>query len=120
MCSTRVLVLLALLVGGAHCFSWDIVVGDEKQLNFYLNGTLTHAEQIPHAAQIRSVTYDPVRFRVLFADKNSKISSFDLSTRKTQHLFTKKTSEDVAVSLAYDPVSQFYSCTMPIGYTRSH
>ncbi|KAJ8706729.1 hypothetical protein PYW07_012807 [Mythimna separata] len=108
MYSTRVLVLLALLVGFAHCFSWDIVVGGAKQLHFYYDGTLTHTEEIPSVTRITSVTYDPVHYRVLFTDVNypsMTISSFDLSTRKTQSLFTKR-EEDYYVRVVYDPVTQ--------------
>ncbi|KAJ8706688.1 hypothetical protein PYW07_012766 [Mythimna separata] len=108
MYSTRVLVLLALLVGFAHCFSWDIVVGGDKQLHFYNNGTLTHTEEIPSATRITSVTYDPVHYRVLFTDVTTSsmtIYSFDLLTRKIQSLFTK-TSNDHYERVVYDPVTQ--------------
>ncbi|KAJ8706717.1 hypothetical protein PYW07_012795 [Mythimna separata] len=108
MLSTRVLALLALLVGFAHCFQWDIVVGGDKQLHFYYNGTLTHTEEIALATQISSVTYDPVHYRVLFTDVTTSsmtICSFDLLTSKIQSLFTT-TSKDNFVRVVYDPVTQ--------------
>ncbi|KAJ8706687.1 hypothetical protein PYW07_012765 [Mythimna separata] len=108
MHSTRVVAVLTLVVGLAHCFPWDIVVGGDKQLYFYYNGTLTHTEEIPLATQITSVTYDPVHYRVLFTDVNNpsmKICSFDLSTRKIQSLLTTKT-DSTFVRVVYDPVTQ--------------
>ncbi|KAJ8706703.1 hypothetical protein PYW07_012781 [Mythimna separata] len=108
MLSTRVLALLALLVGFAHCFQWDIVVGGDKQLHFCYNGTRTLTEEIPLATQITSVTYDPVHYRVLFTDFNypsMTIYSFDLLTSKIQSLFTKR-AEDKNVRVVYDPVTQ--------------
>ncbi|KAJ8706705.1 hypothetical protein PYW07_012783 [Mythimna separata] len=108
MYNTRVLVLLALLVGFAHCFSWDIVVGGDKQLHFYYDGTLTHTEEIPSVTRITSVTYDPDHYRVLFTDVNYPsmiISSFDLATRKIQSLLTTITDSSY-VRVVYDPVTQ--------------
>ncbi|KAJ8706710.1 hypothetical protein PYW07_012788 [Mythimna separata] len=107
MHSTRVVAVLTLVVGLAHCLSWDIVVGGDKQLHFYYNGTLTHTEEIA-ATQITSVTYDPVHYRVLFTDVNYPsmiMSSFDLATRKIQSLFTT-TSNDYYMRVVYDPVTQ--------------
>ncbi|KAJ8705976.1 hypothetical protein PYW07_010753 [Mythimna separata] len=109
MSSTRVLTLLALLVGSVHCFSWDIVVGGDKELAFYYNGTLTHTEGIPSAYYIQSVTYDPVQYRVIFADNNNltiTISSFDLSTRKIQPLMIRKSKGDYIIRVVYDFVTQ--------------
>ncbi|KAJ8706693.1 hypothetical protein PYW07_012771 [Mythimna separata] len=108
MHSTRVVAVLTLVVGLAHCFPWDIVVGGDKQLHFYYDGTLTHTEEIPSVTQITSVTYDPVLYRVLFTDVNypsMTISSFDVATRKKQSLFTKR-AEDKYVRVVYDPVTQ--------------
>ncbi|KAJ8706699.1 hypothetical protein PYW07_012777 [Mythimna separata] len=108
MHSTRVVAVLTLVVGLAHCFPWDIVVGGDKQLYFYYNGTLTHTEEIPLATQITSLTYDPVHYRVLFTDVNypsMTISSFDLSTAKIQVLLTTKT-QSYFVRVVYDPVTQ--------------
>ncbi|KAJ8706696.1 hypothetical protein PYW07_012774 [Mythimna separata] len=109
MHSTRVVAVLTLVVGLAHCFSWDIVVGGDKQLNFYYNGTLTHTEKVPLVTEITSVTYDPVHYRVLFTDINSSkmtISSFDLSTRKIQSLYFTESKYDLYVRVVYDPVKQ--------------
>ncbi|KAJ8707765.1 hypothetical protein PYW07_011442 [Mythimna separata] len=103
----RVLVLIVLLVGLVHCFNWDIVVGGNKQLEFYHHGTLTHTENIPSAIRITSVTYDPVHYRLLFTDYNSptmSIFSFDLSTRKIQLLLTA--SSNYYPRAVYDPVTQ--------------
>ena len=88
----------------------DIVMGIEKRLEFYYNGTLKHTEDIPSAKNIKSTTYDPVHYRVIFADiiiitPSVSISSFDLSTRKIQHLVTRTTTSE-SVSVAYDPVTQ--------------
>ncbi|KAJ8706691.1 hypothetical protein PYW07_012769 [Mythimna separata] len=108
MHSTRVVAVLTLVVGLAHCFQWDIVVGGDKQLVFYYNGTLMHTEEIPLVTRITSVTYDPVRYRVLFTDvnyPNMTIYSFDLLTSKIQSLFTT-TSNDPYVRVVYDPVTQ--------------
>ncbi|KAJ8706689.1 hypothetical protein PYW07_012767 [Mythimna separata] len=105
MHSTRVVAVLTLVVGLAHCFSWDIVVGGDKQLHFYYNGTLTHTEEIPLVTRITSVTYDPVHYRVLFTDYPSMISSFNLATRKIQSLFTE-TPNDNYVRVVYDPITQ--------------
>ncbi|KAJ8706714.1 hypothetical protein PYW07_012792 [Mythimna separata] len=108
MHSTRVVAVLTLVVGLAHCFQWDIVVGGDKQLHFDYNGTLTHTEEIPSATDITSVTYDPVHYRVLFTYvnyPNMTISSFDLSTRKIQSLLTTKTDSRY-VRVVYDPVTQ--------------
>ncbi|KAJ8706697.1 hypothetical protein PYW07_012775 [Mythimna separata] len=108
MHSTRVVAVLTLVVGLAHCFPWDIVVGGDKQLHFYYNGTLTHTEEIPLVTGITSVTYDPVHYRVLFTDvnyPNMTIYSFDLLTSKIQSLFTT-TSNDPYVRVVYDPVTQ--------------
>ncbi|KAJ8707803.1 hypothetical protein PYW07_011480 [Mythimna separata] len=104
----RVLALIVLLVGLVHSFSWDIIVGGHKQLQFYQNGTLTHTELIPSAHFIASVTYDAVHYRLLFADYNSptiSISSFDPSTRKIQLLVTR-TSNGYYPRVVYDPVTQ--------------
>ncbi|KAJ8706701.1 hypothetical protein PYW07_012779 [Mythimna separata] len=108
MHSTRVVAVLTLVVGLAHCFPWDIVVGGQKQLHFYYNGTLTHTEEIASATQITSVTYDPVHYRVLFTDvnyPNMTIFSFDLSTAKIQVLLTTET-DSFYVRVVYDPVTQ--------------
>ncbi|KAJ8706719.1 hypothetical protein PYW07_012797 [Mythimna separata] len=108
MHSTRVVAVLTLVVGLAHCFQWDIVVGGDKQLHFYYNGTLTHTEEIASATQITSVTYDPVHYRVLFTDVTTSsmtIYSFDLLTRKIQSIFTE-TVKDYNVRVVYDPVTQ--------------
>ncbi|KAJ8707816.1 hypothetical protein PYW07_011493 [Mythimna separata] len=109
---TSVLVSIALLIGLVHSFSWDIVVGRTKQLLFYYNGTLTHTEDLPstyHYNEVQSVTYDPVQNRILFSAKmyypNISISSFNLSTRKIQILFTRPQGNS---RVAYDPVTQLY------------
>ncbi|KAJ8704745.1 hypothetical protein PYW07_011933 [Mythimna separata] len=106
----RVSVLIVLLVGlvQVHCFSWDVVLGNDRQLEFYNNGTLTHTEDVvPSSRIVESVTYDPVHYRLLFTDSDGSaksISSFDLSTRKTQRLLT--TTADYSTRVAYDPVTQ--------------
>ncbi|KAJ8715687.1 hypothetical protein PYW07_010169 [Mythimna separata] len=113
MFRTCVLMLLWLIAKVVSPFPWDVVVGGDKQLYFYNNGTLTHTEEIPLVTQITSVTYDPVNYRVLFADANNyfvtypnvTISSFDLSTRKIKSLFTNS-SKDYYVRVVYDPVTQ--------------
>ncbi|KAJ8735366.1 hypothetical protein PYW07_006986 [Mythimna separata] len=108
MCGARVLVLLALLVSSAMSFSWDIVVGGDKTLNFYFNGTLTHTKYLPDpTSSIESVTYDPINYRVLFSHFNAAaetISSFDLRTRDIKPVFTKKPTSYVRV--VYDHVTQ--------------
>lgn len=105
---TRVLVLLALFVGLAHSFSWDVVVAEKNRLNFYYNEDLKHTEDIPGATNINSVTYDAVNNRLLFSDINKpsiSISSFDLSSMTTQLLYTKK-SEARTMRVVYYPVTQ--------------
>ncbi|KAJ8707899.1 hypothetical protein PYW07_011576 [Mythimna separata] len=108
MCGARVLALLELLVSSATSFSWDIVVGGDKQLNFYSNGILTHTEHVPdNTSTIESVTYDPIHYRLLFSQFNSTtevIYSFDLSARDIQPVFTKNTTSYVRV--VYDYVTQ--------------
>ncbi|KAJ8707715.1 hypothetical protein PYW07_011392 [Mythimna separata] len=108
MCGARVLALLVLLVSSARSLSWDIVVGSGQQLKFYFNGTLTHTEIIPSAHEIHSVTNDPVQYRVLFADYNyvnMLIYSFDISTKTTQHLLTRKNA-GYYLRVVYDPLTQ--------------
>ncbi|KAJ8707837.1 hypothetical protein PYW07_011514 [Mythimna separata] len=105
----RVLTLIVLLIGLVHSFSWDIVVGGNKQLEFLHQGTLTHTELIPSANKITSVTYDAVHYRLLFTDWNSptmSISSYDLSTRKIQVLVTRQSINYPRV--VYDPVTQAF------------
>ncbi|KAJ8705401.1 hypothetical protein PYW07_011228 [Mythimna separata] len=98
---------IVLLVGHVHSFPWDIVVSSGKQLEFYFSGTLTHTEIIPSAHEIHSVTYDPVQYRVLFVNRNTDnlIYSFDISTKKTQHLITR-TWDRHYLRVVYDPVTQ--------------
>ncbi|KAJ8707828.1 hypothetical protein PYW07_011505 [Mythimna separata] len=103
----RVLALIVLLVGLVHSFSWDIVVGRNKQLEFLHHGTLTHTELIPSANMITSVTYDAVHYRLLFTDRNSpivSIYSYDLSTRNIQVLVTR--TSHYTPRVVYDPVTQ--------------
>ncbi|KAJ8707784.1 hypothetical protein PYW07_011461 [Mythimna separata] len=108
---TSVLVLIALLIGLVHSFSWDIVVGRTKELRFYYNGTLTHTQDLPSTYnEVQSVTYDPVQNRVIFVAimdyPTISISSFNLSTRQIQILFTRP--QGYYARVAYDPVTQLY------------
>ncbi|KAJ8707565.1 hypothetical protein PYW08_010817 [Mythimna loreyi] len=108
MRSARVLLLLALVVEHVHSFSWDFVVGGDRQLHFYYeNGSLTHTENISLARWITSVTYDPVHYRMLLSDYRGSatfIYSFDLTTRDIDHLVTRTTNNIVRV--VYEPVTQ--------------
>ncbi|KAJ8707865.1 hypothetical protein PYW07_011542 [Mythimna separata] len=104
----RVLALIVLLIGLVHSFSWDVVVGGDKQLEFYHHGTLTHTELMPSANMTTSVTYDPVHYRLLFTDYHYltvSIYSFDLSTRKIQVLVTRP-SNGYYLQVVYDPITQ--------------
>ncbi|KAJ8707713.1 hypothetical protein PYW07_011390 [Mythimna separata] len=108
MFRASLLTLLWLFVELSQQLSFDIVVGGHNKLEFYLNGTLTHTEIITSAHEIHSVTYDPVQYRVLFADYNTTnllIYSFDISTNKTQHLLTRKNAGHY-LRVVYDPLTQ--------------
>ncbi|KAJ8705887.1 hypothetical protein PYW07_010664 [Mythimna separata] len=117
MCITRVLALLAMLVGLAESFPWDVVVGGkEKTLEFYNNGILTHTEDITSANDISAIAYDPVHYRLLVFDYNSAnynrqkstvtIFSFDLSTRNIRTILTKKANGYLISRTIYDPVTE--------------
>ncbi|KAJ8705948.1 hypothetical protein PYW07_010725 [Mythimna separata] len=109
MCITRVLALLALLVGLAEPFSWDIVVAGNKQLEFYHNGLLTHLQDIPSAKNIASVTFDPVHYKVIFCDyigNGMAIYSFDLTTRKIEHIISRYFDAALPINVVYDAVTQ--------------
>ncbi|KAJ8705991.1 hypothetical protein PYW07_010768 [Mythimna separata] len=109
---TGVLVWLALLVGLANSFPWEIVVANETILRFYNNGTLTHTEEMKSARYITSVTYDPVHNRVFFTDDMNPImtiSSFDLSTRKIETI-VNTTSIGGYFRVIYEPVTNVLFC----------
>ncbi|KAJ8705956.1 hypothetical protein PYW07_010733 [Mythimna separata] len=100
--------VLALFVGFVRSFSWDIVEGGDKQLQFYYNGTLTHTENITSATKITSVTYDPFQYSVYFVDyKDSDMSiySFDLTTKTIQPLVTRKAGLYATEKIVYDPLT---------------
>ncbi|KAJ8735029.1 hypothetical protein PYW08_014279 [Mythimna loreyi] len=109
MSITRVLGFLAMLIGFAHCFSWDIVVAGNKQLNFYSNGMHTHTEEIAAATKIASITYDPIGYRLLFINENhlnTTMSIYDLTTGKIQTVYKVKSTVTELEVIAYEPVTQ--------------
>ncbi|KAJ8708142.1 hypothetical protein PYW08_010508 [Mythimna loreyi] len=108
MYSSCVLTLVTLLVRSTHSFLWEIVVSEITRLDFYYNGTITHTENIPFANYITSVSYDPVHYRVFFADfidPGISISSYDLTTGKIKKLGTRK-SYGYYARVVYDPITQ--------------
>ncbi|KAJ8708141.1 hypothetical protein PYW08_010507 [Mythimna loreyi] len=112
MYSSCVLTLVTLLVRSTHSFLWEIVVSEITRLDFYYNGTITHTENIPFANYITSVSYDPVHYRVFFADfidtgidGDISISSYDLTTGKIKKLGTRK-SYGYYARVVYDPITQ--------------
>ncbi|KAJ8707806.1 hypothetical protein PYW07_011483 [Mythimna separata] len=100
----RVLALIVLLVGLVHSFSWDIVVGGNKQLEFYHHGTLTHTEVIPSVKKIYSVTYDPVNYRYIYWITDYEIERARLDGSEREVLITGTVYK--RLSLAIDQQTQ--------------
>ncbi|KAJ8705142.1 hypothetical protein PYW08_012462 [Mythimna loreyi] len=111
MHSARVVAATVLLVGLVQCFPWDFVVSRNKGLHFYYeNGALTHTENISFVDRIASVAYDPVHYRLLFADERgltSIIYSLDLTTGEVNNLVTTVREYYFhSVRVAYEPLTQ--------------
>ncbi|KAJ8708132.1 hypothetical protein PYW08_010498 [Mythimna loreyi] len=100
----RVLVLLALLIGYVHSFSWDFVMARKRGLDFYYNGTVTHREELPCGGYIYWITdqeierarLDGSEREVLFDDKVFDRRSLTIDQRTQKIYWTeKKISEGV-------------------------
>ncbi|KAJ8716345.1 hypothetical protein PYW08_013630 [Mythimna loreyi] len=109
----QTLVVLTLLVGLAHSFDWDVVVGALNKLEFYNNGALVHSEDFGANLSIEELVHDVVHNRLLIADINKNqdtlIFSFNIATKELLPLVKRTLNNPFQQrihSMAYDPVTE--------------